>query len=448
MENIISKYVYTFISSKNENLIYCSRSNSFLKVSQRIFDFINECKNTPSLLKELDGNVLTLLKKNKIIVGVDDDKDYLLEHQVVTDQRTYSKSILGLTLVPTLACNFDCPYCFENNKRAKTMPEKVIDDLVSFINLHTEAQCIDLTWFGGEPLLAFHILKDILKRIDADVRIPLRGHSIITNGYYFNADVIEFFKHHSLKSIQITLDGQKERHDKIRKQKGTGQGSFDQLILNMDTILTELPTTKLSVRINIEKNNLQDFYILQDELSKRWEGKNVSIYPGILRIENETQTALSCSSLNSDEIDDLIFNLRSNNILNVPIYPQLNLNKNCCATLINSYIVGPRGEIYKCWNDVSDDNKIIGYINEEKLINPQLLHRYIIASKWYNNPECKECFALPICKGSCAWYRLRDIYNKGEYRMCNCLHKKPDILNKCLEQYYYTQKHKNTSTDR
>ena len=319
------------------------------------------------------------------------------------------------------------------------MDEEIIEHLISFIKLHSEAQGFGITWYGGEPLLAFEVIQKILNRIRAEINIPLKGHSIITNGYYFTDKVIQFFKEYPLNSIQITLDGNKERHNSLRKQKITGEGTYDRIITNIDNILDELPNTKVSIRVNIEKNNIQDFLDAHQYLTNRWKDKNIVIYPGILRIDNEDMTALACNALDRWETNELLFELSKNKIIDSAIYPELHWNKNCCATKTDSYIIGPRGEIYKCWNDVSDDQKIIGYINNDTLTNPSLLYRYLIGSKWYHNSDCKDCFFLPICHGTCAWYRLRNLYEKGKYDICDCLQKSPEMLNKCLEYYYNNQ---------
>lgn len=99
-----------------------------------------------------------------------------------------------------------------------------------------------------------NIIRNILELIHRDIpEIPIRAHSIITNGYYFTKKAIELFKEYPLDSIQITLDGRKERHDSIRKMKISGKGSFDQIISNIDNIVKELPSTKVRIRVNIEK---------------------------------------------------------------------------------------------------------------------------------------------------------------------------------------------------
>ena len=42
------------------------------------------------------------------------------------------------------------------------------------------------------------------------------------------------------------------------------------------------------------------------------------------------------------------------------VYPLLQKDRDCCATVINAYIIGTEGEFYKCWDDVTDNSKIIG----------------------------------------------------------------------------------------
>lgn len=438
MDHVISKYVYQFVSSKGEYLIYCSRSNSFLKLSKDLSKYIEECKNDSSLLNDLDVELLEALKKHKIIVHKNEDNDFLLERQFLEDQITFSTSTIGLVLVPTLACNFNCPYCFEEGKKASRMSDNIIDQLISFIKLHKFAKNLAITWYGGEPLLAFSTIQKILNKIHNEINLRLTEHSIITNGYYFTKEIIDYFKEHPLNDIQITLDGNKTRHDSIRKQKATGEGSYDILINNINNILDELPDVHLSVRVNIEKKNMEDFIDLYSELSAKWKNKNISIYPGILRIDNDDKTALASSALSQWEAFDLYYELRKKKMINGSIFPSLQYHKGCCATVVNSYIVGPKGEMYKCWNDVSNDKRIIGYISDEKLTNPSLFYRYIIGSKSYRDQECLDCFLLPVCSGNCAFYRLRNQHENGKYILCQCLQKSPNMLNKCLE-YYYTQ---------
>ena len=86
----------------------------------------------------------------------------------VTLSRRNDDSRLILTINPTLACNFACPYCFEKQHPDIFMNGTIENKIINFINLHKGAKILDVTWFGGEPLLAFdRIVSSNLKKMQA-----------------------------------------------------------------------------------------------------------------------------------------------------------------------------------------------------------------------------------------------------------------------------------------
>lgn len=436
---LVSKYTYLFTSSNGKKLVYNSRTNAFLEVNQELYDKLQDYKQKNQAVKELEDDITKSLYSRKILVKTEDDEDFLLEMQYETDRRSYSKYIMGLTIVPTLACNFSCHYCFEEKKRSLSMTEEVEDALITFINAHKESQKLNLNWYGGEPLLALNTIERLLDKISDKTTLELNRHTLITNGYFINDKVISLFKRYPLDIIQITLDGNRERHNSIRKMKNDSN-TYERILKNMERILHEFPNIQIHVRVNIERKNVKDYIEVAQEFKNRWNDKRLVVYPGFLRLDNETKTAYNCDSLDRQEIAELMFELRDKNIIDLPIYPQLQLAKTCSANRQCAYIVGPEGEIYKCWNDVSDSTKIVGYIQNNKITNKSLLSKYIVASKWYNDSMCKECFFLPICNGTCSWYVLRNKYMNGKYNLCTCIQKAPGMLDKCLEYYYNLQK--------
>lgn len=431
---IISKYTYLFISSKNKYLAYNSRSNSFIELSSGLFEHLKSAQIAPSLLQELNSEVLDLLCMHKMIVDEKEDTHFVTDLQFKTMQDTYSQSTIGLTIAPTNNCNFRCPYCFEENKSRVTMTNDVIEHLISFINRHIFAKKLAITWYGGEPLLAFNQIKKLLSKIEA-LPLKLIHHRIITNGYYFDQKVIDYFKNHKLNVIQITLDGKKERHDEIRKNISSGLSSFEVILSNVDNILKQLPETKVAIRINIDKKNSDDYYELSKILNERWKGySNYEIYPGIIRVDNEDKTDLGGDAMRHQDVAKFLFNIGEKKDFYVDYFPSP-LKKVCAATSINSYIIGAEGEIYKCWNDLTDPNKIIGYVNKTNFTNKTLYYDYIIKSKWYEDEKCCQCFFLPLCHGGCAWYKLRNIKKDAHYNIC-ALYADDDNLKHCLELYY------------
>lgn len=56
-----------------------------------------------------------------------------------------------------------------------------------------------------------------MNKISEKTTLELNRHTLITNGYCINDKVISLFKKYPLDIIQITLDGNRERHNSIRK---------------------------------------------------------------------------------------------------------------------------------------------------------------------------------------------------------------------------------------
>ena len=74
-----------------------------------------------SVLEELDENhpIIERLAKRGVICNFD-EREALESMGRMACALPYS---VGLTICPTMGCNFDCPYCFEDHGRGKMTPE-------------------------------------------------------------------------------------------------------------------------------------------------------------------------------------------------------------------------------------------------------------------------------------------------------------------------------------
>lgn len=434
---ILSRYSYLFKTSKVVCLAYSSKANSFLELSDDLFDVLQRHRVGMSSLSEADipEEIMQTLRDEGIVCEKYDDDDFVLRSEFFTQAVQHDKTQLDLVLVPTLDCNFNCPYCFESDKRSGVMSDDVIAKLINFIKGFDGLKGITITWYGGEPLLGVKAIEKTLDRISKKVQVPLRNHSIVTNGYLFDERAFRVFRKHPLDAIQITLDGSKERHNTLRALKTNGAPTYDVILNNVGKILDEFPETLLSVRVNIDKTNAEDYAAISRALTGKFPNKRLAVYPGIIRLENDEKTNVIEPAFGSWETAELMFSLYQRGMIQGEVFPQINPVKVCCASCSNSYIVGPKREIYKCWNDVGDPLKIVGNIEQAKITNV-LYYKYHQGCVWYNDSNCKECFFLPICNGKCAWYSERNLYHGGEFNLCQCIQKAPGLLDKCLEAFY------------
>ena len=339
--------------------------------------------------------------------------------------------ILNLVIAPTTGCNFACPYCFEGEKEDKKMTLEVIKDLIVFINSFQKSKKLQITWYGGEPLTAFDIMTEINSRIKKECKVPITSQSLITNGYLIDDKLITFMKSNQFKDMQITFDGAEESHNKTRCLKGNKQPTFDRIMSKMDMVIAEMPLDfSLSVRINVNKDNEMDFITMYKLLKAKYPlKKNLHVYPGFIREPNKDNSMMCYKSLFGKKRYEFYKRIKEYGLI-VDFYPK-RVPKGCMTCQNESLVIGPMGEIYKCWNDFNHSDKIVGYIKDKRITNPSLISQYTYETTIFSDPKCKECKIFPICDGGCIWYRYQNVIEGKNYNLCTFLSDN-SILEECL----------------
>ncbi len=361
--------------------------------------------------------VITELKNKHILIEDDKKYDFYYYEMVRFNTRNYNQTILPLTIAPTTACNFDCPYCFEPKIHPQTINEQTIGQIEEFVKSHKLVDSIDLTWYGGEPLLAFDKMRTIYSMLTANDMPKINSHSIITNGYLINDEIIEFFKISNLNTIQITLDGIKAHHDATRCLKKSQKPTFNIILDNIDKIISCLPKVHIDLRVNINKQNYTDFIELFHYFKQKYPTSTaINVYPGLIREETSDKCSMCHSSFKSRDLVEL-YSIFKENGINTALFPQKR-HKGCMAHMLNAYIIGPEGEIYKCWNDVSNPDMVIGNINTIKLNGGARLIKFMTQAIPFND-VCKECQVFPLCDGGCSYLRYRNLFNNGQFDICS-----------------------------
>lgn len=318
-------------------------------------------------------------------------------------------SHISLTICPTMGCNFDCPYCFEDHRAGK-MSAKVQDDVIALTERlldYSHAKSLGIHWFGGEPLLAPDVIESLSKRlIDlADKKGATYGAGIVTNGYLLTPENIELLERCKVTSAQITLDGVGDAHDRTRHLAGGGP-TFSHII---DNISNNRIPFKISIRHNVHKDNMDEMNKLRELVIKisNESGNDLTYYPSPIR-DNEaaerrgSQVNVLCGS----DVNDI-------DILKdaAPFYA--GRGSHCVANLGLCMCVDDRGNLLKCWDDVDKEDRSFGTAAEwdpedpfGTAASPDNLTVYLNTSGALNDPECQECVWLPACAGGCPHQRL------------------------------------------
>lgn len=413
-----SKYNYTF-QHEGENFLYNSLSNSFATIDDSTYEMMQINYNQINLAA-LESNLQDNLIKMKAIV--EDDRDEMLKIKYMSTCCKFDNRRLLLTINPTLGCNFACPYCFEKEHKPIFMSDDVENGIIDFIKRHKQVKVIDVTWFGGEPLLAFPRIQSLTKKMQA-LGLEYRA-GIITNGYLLKENVIDKLEELKIRSVQITIDGLQAIHDNRRCLK-SGKGTFERIMSNIELLKTKHPDIHLAIRMNIDRVNKNDLVSLYSYI----KGKN---YPNThftpSFVENPTNMADDAFLLTKEEQTEFIKQLYNEHQIEYTRFFPLSQRKECAIRNPHSVVIGPEGELYKCWNDVGDKNRIYGYI-DGKITNERLLLRYLNGAEQFEDEKCKNCILLPVCSGGCPYYRIQNEFEGTNNNNCPLIkHNLKDFL--------------------
>jgi uncharacterized protein len=189
----------------------------------------------------------------------------------------------------------------------------------------------------------------------------------------------------------------------------------------------------ISIRINVDKENYKYLTELLEYFDKQriWPyRKKIGIYISNVNTvwSNESKYAFNLRDFEKIKREFKVkqvqvFNRVSQNKhakLGLD-YPTLQKKNHACRITINknSFVIGPRGEIYTCFHYVGNEKYCIGTIddllNEESNAGAQ---EFRLVPQHRKEIGCHECKIFPICSVSCpdVFLQTGDIYRE---RLCS-----------------------------
>jgi uncharacterized protein len=304
----------------------------------------------------------------------------------------FDDSTFKLTVNPTLSCNFRCWYCYENHEAKPRMTPDVFDKLKKAIAIiATKYQCLELSFFGGEPMLEFntlvHPLIDYVHHIASETGLKYEV-TFTTNGFLINDEIIEKLHPYNIGLSQITLDGGPDHHNKTRISHK--QDSFLTIVSNIKRLVNaKMPVL---IRINVTGENIEDAF------------KIISFFENVSS-EDKKYLYLIVQQVWQDKTDiyDKIWELYEA-FSEVGIKP---FKKNpdlishiCYGDKCHSAVVNHDGMVYKCTAMDFDGTNAEGKLDSEgKIISTTSIKAHL--EKRRNNTKCNDCRILPLCNGGC-----------------------------------------------
>lgn len=320
-----------------------------------------------------------------------------------------SGKTVSVTICPTLACNFECPYCFATRGRGK-MAREVQDDVVALVNRMLKAahaKKLVITWFGGEPLMATDVIESLSARlIDVADRHGCTYEAwIFTNGYLLSEDVVDQLLRCRITHVHIPLDGVGATNDATRRLVGGGP-TFDRIVANLS--LLKPPITTL-VRANVHAGNVGEVDELKRVVCGRAEesGLNLEFYPASIVDVSPAEEQNSPMAEYAFHGIEVALRPESRHII-------VGKDHACVGQNLWMVAVDDKGFLYKCGGKLcGQPTYAYGTAKDwdpedpfATASNPNLLSKFLGSGVPPHDDKCYECVWLPHCGGGCPQLRL------------------------------------------
>ena len=339
-------------------------------------------------------------------VLVHDDADEIAMLRARYRRGQHDPTHMGLTVVTSMGCNFDCPYCFESKSPALLQPE-VAEAIRALVRERSDTLgTLDVTWYGGEPLLGLEQLIELSGDLMGDCAaagISYRA-MVVTNGWYLDGPTAESLSRVGVTVAQVGVDGPPAVHDRRRAHVG-GKPTFDRIVTNIRAASEHMG---ISVRTNVDAANVGRLAEMLDLLVAGGLVGRVGVGLGhVVPVSHNPEApssgyATRCLTPGEYARVEVAFAemARERGFATAELPGPVEVP--CTAVRANEMIVGARGEIWKCLDDAGNEAEQIGTIFDLEHLDSRL-------ARWlghdpFTDDECLSCVALPGCMGGCALY--------------------------------------------
>lgn len=373
---------------------------------------------------EYDAKVHSFIDKMKASGFVlDDDVDELASVREKFETLRESHQYF-LMVLPTYQCNLRCWYCIQKHENMFMTSETLERVKKLIVNKLSDPEITEfhLSWFGGEPLMAYDLVleltlfaRDYCREIGKDF-----SSAITTNGTLLTPSRIEALREAGVVNYQITIDGDRDTHNSV-KQLGDNL-AYDTTLRNINLIAKH---THVTLRFNYTHENLKADRIYESLKSILDTDVTNNISFMLYKVWQEKQESVSVNEV------DRLFNLGKKTGMSSML-----VTSGICYTDHFHYdCVFPNGHIGKC--DNHNPEEMPGILQEDgSILWTEDVEDYYSTHLFVDGKqaECEQCKYLPVCWGPCLVKREVMLRNGGKIK---CYQSNPDdlvngvILNQC-----------------
>lgn len=429
-------------STVNNHYFYDTGTSKVILLDDSAFSFLNK------IYEDNSANNLLQIVNEDMIETIDELNKIILDENLFSAPELVSLKPIGyenivkqeleqnmnqIILELTGKCNLRCGYCiyneqfdFNRNFNQNRMSQEIAREAIDYLNEHGGEE-ISVTFYGGEPLLEFDLLKWCIEYAQRTIINKKIHFSFTTNLTLMTRERARFFSTVENISIVCSIDGPEYIHNSYRK-KVDGSGSFSDAIDGLRYLVEEFGdrANKISINgvfappytygkledidsfygslewlpkdIKIDLGYASDYTIDDaehlDELrkDKKYCTNNGTVNPLGIYEKESFLYGKEKSFLGANIVPELL-HIHKRKIFNMP--SDAYIFNGCCFPGARRLYVNTYGKFYVCERigispEIGDTKTGINWENIDKY--------YITDYSEALTPFCRTCWAIRLCK--------------------------------------------------
>jgi len=161
----------------------------------------------------------------------------------------------------TERCNMRCEHC-ETNSGKQKKGELTTREALLLIDSLAKAGCTLVNLAGGEPLMRKDWPQISAKLVSCAIEVI-----IVSNGIVIDKEMISRMKDMGISGVSVSLDGEQEAHDQIRKTKSRRRGSAHKSAIRAVELLAA-SSLKTAIITQVNKFSFPDLDLVYERLRK------------------------------------------------------------------------------------------------------------------------------------------------------------------------------------
>ena len=331
----------------------------------------------------------------------------------IAEKTNKNKVIKAMCLHIAHDCNINCRYCFasQGNFKGKRMlmSREVGRSAIDFLIKNSASRRnLEVDFFGGEPLMNFDVVKDIVRygrSLEKEYNKNFRF-TITTNATLLTEGIMDYINN-NMDNIVLSIDGDKVTNDYMRRTK-KGGGTYDIILPKISKMVEKRGDKSYYVRGTFTKHNIN---FSKDAIHLADQGfKQISLEPVVTEPEQEYALQEEDLPVIFEEYEKLAKEYldRKNKDKEFSFFHfMIDLSQGPCiykrlsgCGAGNEYVaVTPEGDLYPCHQFVGDKDFKMGSVLEGGLDNK--IQDMFMGASVLNKDKCSNCWARFYCSGGC-----------------------------------------------